>query len=421
MRRLAVLLMLALIAAALSGCYDARELDDISRVIAIGIDRGVSDAWRVTVQVPTLQGGGESGSDGSQRDYTTLSIDAPSFFDAVEMLNASMLRQLSFSHAQFLAFSEDLARSGRIGEFVAPIIRFGRIRRTANVFVVRGSAMDFVQANEPVIGTSASKTLESLSKDSEEISYFPEATLESFYEAMKESCRQPSLPLAAVNDMKDFVKDGAPYAGGLMSAGRYLAGELPRQGKNKLELFGTAVFVGDKMVETLTGDETRFFLMASGAFEHSYFAVPDPTIPGYIVVIDVTRERLPEVAVSFDGVNPKITLTVHLDGDLLSVQSRAQYEQSPLRDMLEARFKAIVLEGIQGVFDKVRPYGADIFGFGRYGNKNFKTIQQKEAYGWTRHFQDATLTTNVCFTIRRTGTQVKSSPYTPDAPTKEGS
>jgi hypothetical protein len=60
MRRLAVLLMLALIAAALSGCYDARELDDISRVIAIGIDRGVSDAWRVTVQVPTLQGGGES-------------------------------------------------------------------------------------------------------------------------------------------------------------------------------------------------------------------------------------------------------------------------------------------------------------------------------------------------------------------------
>jgi Ger(x)C family germination protein len=242
--------MLALVAAALSGCYDARELDDISRVIAIGIDRGVSDAWRVTVQVPTLQGGGESGSDGSQRDYTTLSIDAPSFFDAVEMLNASMLRQLSFSHAQFLAFSEDLARSGRIGEFVAPIIRFGRIRRTANVFVVRGSAMDFVQANEPVIGTSASKTLESLSKDSEEISYFPEATLESFYEAMKESCRQPSLPLAAVNDMKDFVKDGAPYAGGLMSAGRYLAGELPRQGKNKLELFGTAVFVGDKMVET---------------------------------------------------------------------------------------------------------------------------------------------------------------------------
>jgi spore germination protein KC len=197
-----------------------------------------------------------------------------------------------------------------------------------------------------------------------------------------------------------------------MSAGRYLAGELPRRERtswNCLErLFSWAI----KWWETLTGDETRFFLMASGAFEHSYFAVPDPTIPGYIVVIDVTRERLPEVAVSFDGVNPKITLTVHLDGDLLSVQSRAQYEQSPLRTCWRPGSRQSSSRASRAFFDKVRPYGADIFGFGRYGNKNFKTIQQKEAYGWTRHFQDATLTTNVCFTIRRTGTQSRALPHT---------
>lgn len=46
---------------------------------------------------------------------------------------------------------------------------------------------------------------------------------------------------------------------------------------------------------------------------------------------------MPDAEGSFDGVNPKIALTIFLDGDLLSVQSRAQYEKTPLRDMLEAQ------------------------------------------------------------------------------------
>ncbi len=251
----------------------------------IGVDRSVSDAWRLTVQIPTPQGeSSESGaSDGNQSGYTTLPIDAPSFFDAAEMLNASTLRKLRFSHAQFLAFSEDLARSGKIGEFAAPIIRFVRIRRTANVFAARCAAMDFVKTNEPVIGTSTSKTLETLSQDSEEISYFPETTLESFYEATEEACHQPAVPLAAVNGMKGSRETGPAYSGGFLPAGRYLAGELPRQGKNKLELFGTAVFVGDTMADALDGDETRYLLMASDVFWHSYFSVPDPNFPNYII------------------------------------------------------------------------------------------------------------------------------------------
>lgn len=415
-RKLSVLLLLALVCASLSGCYDAEEIDGVSRVLAIGVDRGVSDKWRLTVQIPTLRGGSSESGDagGGQSGYTTLTVDAPSFFVAIELINSSMLRRLSFSHAQFLAFSEDLARSGLIGEYIAPIIRFGKIRRTANVFVVRGSAMEFVEANEPVVGTSASKTLETLSQDSEEISFFPEATLESFYEGMKEDCHQPVAPLTAVNDMKRFQKDGPPYSGGTQTGGKYVAGELPRDGDNKIELFGTAVFVGDRMVETLDGDETRFLLMSVGQLKHSYYAVPDPAQPGRIISLDVTRERMPDIEVSFDGANPKITLTVYLDGDLLAVQSRAQYEIEPLRDMLEAEFKAMALKGIQDVFEKLKSHGADAFGFGKYASRSFKTLQQLQNYGWAEHFKHATLSATVVFKIRRTGTQVKSSPLSPE-------
>jgi len=87
-----------------SGCYDMREIDDVAHVLAIGVDRGVSDKWRLTLQFATLndgsggdqqEGGGSSGggSGGGQDGYTYVTVDAPSFFTGMDMLNASLPRE----------------------------------------------------------------------------------------------------------------------------------------------------------------------------------------------------------------------------------------------------------------------------------------------------------------------------------------
>ncbi|HBT65905.1 MAG TPA: Ger(x)C family spore germination protein, partial [Ruminococcaceae bacterium] len=85
MRKAVITLILILMAMSLTSCYDANEFDDIIHVVAIGIDKGVSDQWRLTIQFPTMKesGGSEqsgSGSGKSQEEYTCVSIDAPSFF-----------------------------------------------------------------------------------------------------------------------------------------------------------------------------------------------------------------------------------------------------------------------------------------------------------------------------------------------------
>jgi hypothetical protein len=224
-----------------------------------------------------------------------------------------------------------------------------------------------------VIGTSASKTLESLSKDSEEISYFPEATLESFYEAMKESCRQPSLPLAAVNDMKDFVKDGAPYAGGLMSAGRYLAGDFHGWERTSWNCLERLFSCGHKMVETLTGDENA--VLPDGllrAFEHFVYRGAGPHLRAYIVVIGRNPRAPAGGRRLLRGVNPKITCPCNLVGDLLSCRARPATSNRPLRDMLEARSRQSTSWAFQGFLTRCAPRLPDIFGFGRYGKQKFQ-------------------------------------------------
>ncbi len=52
----------------------------------------------------------------------------------------------------------------------------------------------------------------------------------------------------------------------------------------------------------------------------------------------------------------------------------------------------------------------DIFGFGHVAARQFLTIEEWEEYNWIKQFQNAEISTEVNFTIRRTGTQLKSSP-----------
>jgi len=74
-----------------------------------------------------LTGGGEDAGVSRQERSSkedTIVIDAPSFFTGIDMLNSAIPRRLSFTHAQTIIFSEELAASGLVDNYIMPIIRF---------------------------------------------------------------------------------------------------------------------------------------------------------------------------------------------------------------------------------------------------------------------------------------------------------
>jgi spore germination protein KC len=240
--------------------------------------------------------------------------------------------------------------------------------------------------------------------------FFPEIDFLSFYACLKSTNSQAAAPLAAVNGGKNFIKEGQPSEGKSVTGGQYIAGELPREGENKIDIFGTAIFKADKMVGELNGDETRFFLITRGKYREGRFTMQDPEVPDKVVVFDVTPAKAPKTEITFEGEDPVINVTVYLDGDIYSVQSMVDYENPEKMPELEEAFKKIVKEGIDKTIGKCRELGVDIFGFGRDAVKNFLTIEQFESYEWNRHFSNAKITTEVVFNIRRTGTMLKSNP-----------
>jgi spore germination protein KC len=413
MRKITAILLLIIIMVSLTSCYDANEIDNVLHVAAIGVDQGISDKWRLTLQFSTTKesgggGGGESQSGGgaSKGEYTFVTIDAPSFFTGINMLDASLPRRLSFIHAQTIIFSEELAKSGLIGEYIAPISRFREIRRSSHVLVIKGKASEFLEENQPFIGNMLSKNFQIMIGESENTGFFPHVTLEHFYTWLKSSNSQPIATLAAVNDFGAFKKEGEPWGTQFNTGGNYTAGELPRTGENKIELFGTALFDGDTMVGELNGDETRYMLMVRGEFKRGFFTMQDPKKPEVIIPLDVKSAAKPEIKVTFADIKPVIHVKVGLDADILAVQSGINYEKPELKSLLEETFTQSIVEGINKVIEKCQGLNTDVFLFGDHASRSFLTIDELEDYNWNSRFKDAEITVEVEFAIRRTGTQI---------------
>lgn len=419
MRKLALLIIIFLSSTLLNSCYDAVEVDDLLHVNILGIERGVSDKWRITIKFPTLKGtsgsdsgGGASsgGVGGKSAEYATLTVDAPSFFTGIDMLNTTVAREINFMHTEALIISEDLAKSGILGEFLSPMIRFRQIRRSMHVIILSGSVMDTLTSIEPVVGTTLSKNLEILFEESSKTGFFPHSTLQNFYDSMKSTYAQPTAILGAVGNPYSLKQSERKWGNKFKAEGNYYAGDLPVKGYKAVELFGAAVFDGDKMVGQLTGEEARLMQIINGKFRDMAYTMPDPQNPSLIVALNIRQKKKPAVAVKFDGDIPLIHLKAELEGDILAIQSSINYENPDNIPILEKAFEKEIKNELDKLIDKSLSLKTDIFGFGQFAAIHFLTIQEWKEYNWIKKYQDSKISTEVKFTIRRTGTQLKNSP-----------
>ncbi|WP_027622077.1 Ger(x)C family spore germination protein [Acetivibrio clariflavus] len=420
MRRTALFILICCIfSTMLTACHDANETDDFAHVLAVGIDKGVSNKWRITVQFATLKndGGSKMQATGEnetfeiqeQDGYTSITLDAPSFYGGISMINSILPRKLNFMHTKLLVLSEDIARSGLIGEYLAPIARYREIRRNVRVLISKCQAYEFINENKPFFGKTLSKSMEQILNEWSNMGFFPNITLGDFYDDIKSTYHQPIAILACVNDYSSFKETGNQWGEEFKPEGDYFAGQIPRIGGNKIELYGTAVFDGDIMVGELNGDETRLMLMARDQFQRGFFTIPDPNNPELIVPLDVRAARKRKVMVKLEGDKPVIVLKIRLEGDLLAVQSGINYESKEMKPVLEKAFEQYIKNGLDKLIEKCQRLNADVFLFGGIAARHFATIEEWERYNWIAKFEKAEINTEVDFTIHRTGTILKSS------------
>jgi len=414
---ISITLIVVILVTMLTGCYDSTEPDEMVYILAIGLDKGVKDKLRLTVEFHTTKGGSSgsssksSGSSGGEAggDYTTITIDAPSLFTGINMINSSLAHKANFMHTEYVVFSEEMAKAG-LSPYIGAVIRYRQIRRSTAVIVAKGSACKFLEENQPFIGSTLTKTMALQALESANTGYFPYVTLNDFYDGIKSTYRQPIAILGGINNSNSYQEDGEKASAFQSPEGQYYAGEMPRKGGGKVELYGTAVFDGDKMVGELTGDETRLLLMLRGDFQRGFFTIKDPKMPQDVVPLDVRTSRKTKIHVDIKNGKPYINAEITLEGDILAIQSMINYEDLSLKPLLEKAFEQQVKSEMDALIDKCKKEKSDVFRFGTVACSKFLTIQDWEQYNWNKQFENAEVTVNVTFNIRRTGILMKSSP-----------
>lgn len=424
----AICLICIIFISTLTGCFDAREVTEMTYVYSIGMEKGVKDKLRISIQIPTFKGSETEAAKNNMPNVTseqsgdilTIIIDCPTFYIGINMLNTFLSREVSYMHTKYIVFSENLAKDG-IGSYLTGLFRGRQIRREIFIIICKDSASEFLKKNFPTLGSSLTKKQQNLMEQSKHTGLFPEITYRDVLNSLITPYDQIIAPLAAVNTDNEF-KPGEGSGKETSKLGvPYYAGQLPRQGDGLVELLGTAVFDGDKLIGELNGDETRVLLMTRDDFRQGNFTIQDPEEKDKIVTLNIKRQKKPSIKVDVSENNPIVNLHVYLEGEILAIQSAVNYEEKDLKSLLENSLKEQIKMNLEKTIKKCQGLKSDVFKFGKVAATHFLTIQDFENYKWLDKFKDANVNIQIDFTIRRTGTILKNKEiiYTEDNKNKE--
>lgn len=385
MRSFKVLFLAFFIPVALTGCWDKKEVEERSYVVAIGLDlpNGMDiekeQAVDVTFQFSNpklnIKGAPQEGQP-EKKDIITLT--APDFVTARNMANSIITRQISYSHNKVLIVSEDLAKKDIFYRLLSTAVKEREIRRETNLIITKGKASEFIKKNNPEMMVRPHRYYQFLIDRATETGLVPESTLNRFFSITDADGDLFLAIYGSVEENRDVS---------FQDEDQYLAGGVPESGGNPVQLMGSAVFKEGKMIGTLNGEETRItrLLDNTSNIKDLFSSFPDPLDKKYKIAVRIKKTNDTKVKVQLRNGPPKIDITYPVEIKLLSVTSMINYadnleNQRKLKEALEKKMK----ENAEKLIEKTqKEFKSEPFYWSLYVRPLFSSVKEYEEWDWT--------------------------------------
>jgi len=219
----------------LSGCT-FKDIDNRFMVVAIGLDKGQVRQYNVTLKliIPTKE------VIPGNSNYQLLSQEADSISEAIELMSASLDKQLYLGHAKVTIFGESLSEN--ITQHIDWFVRRRGIQRIEYLALGRPTAREILALNQKSERLAGNSLIKSFDKEGGNSSFVIPSHLYQFYDRILEQGKDPFLPIVKVQE----------------------------NGKDTYEINQVSLFDKDKKVLELNPLETRIFkilLMKESHFE----------------------------------------------------------------------------------------------------------------------------------------------------------
>ena len=349
----------------LTGCTQGARLENQAHVVTMGIDYK-DELITITAQVPGFGGGSGDGEKKNGSEYQIYKASGKNFLKAYNVLCASVPQEINLSHLKSIVFSEEFASSNIFLDTIETFLNMFSMSANAIVIVSRNDAAEIVENQKPYIGIRLSQILPAMLDYRKESGYVPECTLSKLYAGMLSFYSTPVSALAETGKEKSDTGNNEAY----------LPGEMMREGMNKNEYMGTALFDRRKMTGILNGRETQLMHFLSGErLRNVQFTEPAD--------MHVSCEKVRDVVIVTDEERVRIKADIYLEIALLSDDvSFYEIAQSLAEDFKSVLHKAFAL-------------GCEPFGFSEIAAKDFLTIDEWNEFLLKNPFRNAQIEVNV--------------------------
>ncbi|CAH1228694.1 Spore germination protein B3 [Paenibacillus allorhizoplanae] len=385
----AVLIVLILLI--ITGCWNRKELDQISIATAIGIDKQ-GEHYDISVQLLNSDEITSSKGVGQRQPVVTLQISSGStIFESFRKLTTSSPRKILSSHLRVLVLGEELAGEG-ISKVLDILSRDHELRSDFNILLARNAtANDILQVLTPLEKIPANKLYSSLVSSEKNWGVTSNVDLHQLIYDLVDPGKDPVLSSVHIKGDQKKAKSR-----------ENLNSVLPPA---TLEYKSLGVFHKDQFVGWLTDRESKGYNYALSNLQSTIVALPCQA--GGKMSIELMSSRS-KIKARFVDQQPQAFVNVQAEANIGEIACKLNLNSTYTIQAIEEQLNEEIKQTILDAVGKAKAYRSDIFGFGAALHRsNYKQWNHMKD-NWEQAFVDLPVQVTVHARIRRTGSVVES-------------
>ncbi|GAA4710328.1 Ger(x)C family spore germination protein [Brevibacillus fulvus] len=343
-----VMILLLLTSLFLTGCWDRRELNEISMVSGMAVEQGEKKKYRMTVEVinPTAELNPAKGT--STTPAITYSMEGDALSQLRNKMDVGMSRRMVYSHMRIVYIDEKIARKGFL-EFLDFLERDREIRDDFYMIVASGvPAKDALAITYPIQKAPSLKVHAQLQALARDWGGSPDVREADVINALTTEGIEPVAIAVGVQ--------------GDAEQGMSMDNEKSVEPNALLVVKGMGVFKKEKLLGYVSVTDTRNFMWIRNKLRFTSLLVPYKNNKFFSVRIFRSGTR---INVDYQQGRPVISIKIKAEGRIDTAQFNSKLDDPKSYRELERQTKAEIEKQIKTTIHTVqKKFASDIFGFG---------------------------------------------------------
>lgn len=360
MKKAAVTLIL-IVSFLLTGCWNAREINELGFVLSIGIDK-VTNGFKVTAQIANPQTYSKTQSSSiNNKSFWIVSSNGKTIFEAIRNMSTISSRRIFWAHIKVIIINEELARSNTL-EIFDFFTRNPELRLRTLVAVTPYNAGKLIEV------------VPDIEKD-------PATLLEDLIEKKNLSGKVYGIML------KDFLEDYLDPNIGPVTSRIIIDKSKPEPA---LKVSGAYVFDGNKLVGSLDDDHTRGLLWIKNKIHDSIRVVYCP-LDSKPVTLEIKSSKTSFKSYMEDN-EPYYIIKVKAKARITEQGCLTDFNDFHNLNLLSRTLEKAIQADIESTITTAKSLRVDFLGLSRILHRQHKEEWHRVSSNWNNVFRKAKVT-----------------------------